>query len=296
MASVCTIGFSDKRLLSRLENRLASYDYLPVGLKNGKCDLTVAYENGMLHFSDNGRSRLHTPPESFFKATGQTLRDFSALIDSESGFRTLTFLSLFGALPLTLFILVHGFFAGLLFVIPSIFLRHAAASILCLFIGIGLVIPLYLISDHTLSSEEDIRAALSSNDWRRQSSALRKISSSKMDPMDFQVGDLMGSNADEPFAASPHVPVRYWYASALGNSRDLKAYEILVEMTGDPHPNVACMAYSSLGRFGNKQAVDLIKNRIAMSSHWYVQWYAYRALRQLGWTQRVSDTGRALLP
>jgi HEAT repeat protein len=45
------------------------------------------------------------------------------------------------------------------------------------------------------------------------------------------------------------------------------------------------MAFYALGQRGDRQAIQEILTRIETSKHWYNQWYAYRALRCLGWKQ-----------
>jgi HEAT repeat protein len=101
-----------------------------------------------------------------------------------------------------------------------------------------------------------------------------------MDVSDFQ--------AYQGMLASPHIPERYWLVRALGVSKQPEAYEDLLTFLDDPHPNVVCMAFYALGRRGDKRAVSEIIKRIETSDHWYNQWYAYKALRRLGWRQRKS--------
>jgi hypothetical protein len=48
------------------------------------------------------------------------------------------------------------------------------------------------------------------------------------------------------------------------------------------------MAFHGLGRRGDSRGVSEILTRIKTSDHWYNQWYAYKALRGLGWKQRKS--------
>ncbi|MBW1701613.1 MAG: HEAT repeat domain-containing protein [Deltaproteobacteria bacterium] len=62
----------------------------------------------------------------------------------------------------------------------------------------------------------------------------------------------------------------------------------LLSFLDDPHPNVVCMAFYSLGRRGNMESAKKIMNRFETSDHWYEQWYAYKALRTLGWKQTKS--------
>ena len=67
--------------------------------------------------------------------------------------------------------------------------------------------------------------------------------------------------------------------------RQPETYKDLLVFLDDSYPNVVCMAFHSLGQRGKKRIVREIVKRIERSDHWYEQWYAYRALRTLGWTQ-----------
>lgn len=92
---------------------------------------------------------------------------------------------------------------------------------------------------------------------------------------------------------SPYIPVRYWLARVLGASRQPDNYKDQLVFLDDPCPNVVCMAFHSLGQRGknqrgNKRIIREIVKRIETSDHWYEQWYAYKALRNLGWNQARS--------
>jgi HEAT repeat protein len=87
---------------------------------------------------------------------------------------------------------------------------------------------------------------------------------------------------------SPHIPERYWLVKALGVSRQPETYKDLMRFVDDPHPNVVRMAFDSLGQRGDTSAINVIMKRIETSDHWYEQWYAYKALRKLGWKQAKS--------
>lgn len=264
-------------LRNQIETKLVAFDYLPVEREQA-CDLFVATESGQLILSGRSSVVIKTTLSDFFKSPRSVFETFSQKADVHGGLRMITFFSLFVAFPLTMIILVHGFFSFLLFMIHPVYLRHSAASALCLFIGIGAAVPLYFSPDPGLMPHAEIQDRLSSDDWRDQRIALKAIANDSMDPLVFDI--------NERISLSPHVAVRYWYASALGNSRNKSAAKILRRMIDDPHPNVACAAYSGLGRSGAKKYIGDIKTRIILSDHWYVQWYAYKALRQLGWTQK----------
>jgi HEAT repeat protein len=85
--------------------------------------------------------------------------------------------------------------------------------------------------------------------------------------------------------ASPYIAERYWYVRALGANRSTAAGKALMTALDDPNTNVVCMAYYSLGRSGNTNVIDELKKRILSSNKWYEQFYAYRAIRALGWQQ-----------
>ena len=279
MAPVCTGGIRDENLKRRIEDTLVGYDYLPVD-QNSPCDLYIDQETESLVLSNRKNAVIQTSTAAFFDSPGKVLGEFSENTDTQSYFRMIIFYSLFSALPLSLFLLVHAFFAALLFIVSPVFLRHAMASMLCMLIGVGAALPLYASPDHKMASPDDIRAGLASDDWRHQRSALRAIPEVSTVPTQYNL------HAHGHLSSSRHVPVRYWYASALGGSRHPEAVDMLIRMLDDPHPNVACTAYFGLGRSGGRQAINEIKRRITESDHWYVQWYAYRSLRRLGWTQK----------
>jgi HEAT repeat protein len=53
----------------------------------------------------------------------------------------------------------------------------------------------------------------------------------------------------------------------------------------DPCPNVVSTAFYAIGQRRDKRAINEIIKRIEVSDDWYNQWYAYKALRNLGWKQ-----------
>jgi HEAT repeat protein len=88
--------------------------------------------------------------------------------------------------------------------------------------------------------------------------------------------------------ASPHIAVRYWLARALGKSRKQETYQDLLTLLNASQPNVVCQALYSIGQRGDSDAIDNILQVMGAFDHWYVQRYAYQALRELGWKHRRS--------
>jgi hypothetical protein len=128
--------------------------------------------------------------------------------------------------------------------------------------------------------EENLSSALKSDHWYDRVMALKKIDKDKMDISRF-------GNYQE-MMSSPYIPVRYWLAKVLGTGDDPDRYKNLQILMDDPSPNVVCMAYYSAGERGDKRNIKELLKRIKRSDHWYEQWYAYRALRFLGWKQTIS--------
>lgn len=283
MVPACTGGIGDPDIQQRVKRALAANDWLPVS-ENRACEVHVSTEGGRLFLSGPGKTVLETTPASFLEAPGRALASFSRLSDSGGIFRKATYISLFSALPLSLFIFLHGVIAAALLPVRQVFHRHMLASALCLLIGLATAAVMYTGSDASPETPEEIRAGLASGDWRKQRDALRAIIDHRMDPMRYGIDDRLA------FGGS--VALRYWYAASLGWSRHPAAYDLLLEMIDDPHPNVACMAYASLGRLGDHRAIAEIRNRIGRIEHWYVQWYAYQSMRRLGWTQEQFVTNR----
>jgi len=283
MVPACTGGIDDPDLRGSVKSALMAHDWLPVS-ENRVCAVHVSMEEGRLLLSGPGGALLETTPASFLEAPGRALESFSRLSDAGGIFRKATYVSLFTALPLALFILFHGVIIPALFPVRQVFYRHMLASALCLLIGVAAAVVMYTGSDASAETPAEIRAALASGDWRKQRDALRAIIDHRMDPMRY------GIDGREAFGGS--AALRYWYAASLGWSRHPAAYDRLLEMVDDPHPNVACMAYASLGRLGDTRAIGEIRDRIGETGHWYVQWYAYQSMRRLGWTQEQSVTNR----
>jgi hypothetical protein len=126
----------------------------------------------------------------------------------------------------------------------------------------------------------DPARALVSEQWETRVAALKLIERKKLD-----VGDF------EPYPRlmkSHHVAERYWFVRTLGFSRRTGTYRDLLSFLDDPNPGVVSMAYYALGQRKDSRAVPEILKRIETSSDWYNQWYAYRALRHLGWKQSRS--------
>jgi len=272
----CQVGsVKDQAVVRKIENILTRYDYLPVAARV-PFDLEIMASADVLSFRHHGKTVFETSPAEFFAQPEKILTYFSAETDKHGFFRQATIVCLLLGFPITLYVMV---FAAIHFVFQFLGRPERASLItgaLCFLTGLALLAPLRVGRSKTTDATE-VSKALASEYWQQRVTALRRVVEEGM-----EIGNLP---AYQRMITSPHVPERYWLAKALGESQDPRTYEDLVRFLDDPHPNVVSMAFYGLGQRGDKKALRTILKRIETSDHWYNQWYAYRALRDLGWEQ-----------
>lgn len=268
----------NKSIVRSLERRLLAFDYINVR-GYATVDLKIGEQGEDLVFENRGREILRTTAKNFFSDPGNVLKEFSIKSDRHAFFRKFTFYSLLVTFPITLYVFLYSllrFLAGFFLHIRA---SSVIASILCLLFGMTLLV-LFVHNREKKIEVKELPEALKSARWQKRVAALRTIQQKGMEVGDFQEYQKM--------LASPHIPERYWLVKALGVSRKSETYIDLLAFLDDPHPNVVCMAFYALGQRGDRRAVKEIIKRIKMSDQWYNQWYAYSALRSLGWKQTKS--------
>jgi len=261
-----------------LEKALLAADFLP--LPAGKpVDLTITRRRERLILSNNNREILQTTVGELVTRTGNLLQTYSNRCDRNGTLRFLTFLSLLLGFPTLLYILLYTVFH---LVLRAIFrCRHSAvlASLLCLLVGLG-VLGIFHDSRSQSVSRKELSTALASNRWQRRVAALKLIEKSGIDVSQF------GAYSELFDGMLPQE--RYWLAKALAVSRNPATIKDLLQLVDDENLNVRSMAYKALGNRSNRRVQRDILERIPISGSWYVQAYAYRSLRALGWQQKKS--------
>ncbi len=265
-------------LLARVEMELLDRDYLAVETDDA-VDLKVVQDGGMLAFNHEGRTILQTTLADFLSKPATELEEFSAKSDRHGFFRHFTFYSLLVGLPLALYLLLHTLIRLLCCFFLDVRISSLIASILCLIVGLSILIPFHYMR-WTDMDLKDVPRALASESWQKRVAALKIIERKGLEVSSFQPYPKL--------LASPHIAERYWLARALAVSRRPETYRDLLAFLDDPHPNVVSMAFYGIGQRGDIRGVSEILTRIKTSDHWYNQWYAYKALRALGWKQRKS--------
>jgi len=273
----CSLGPIGQEPVERLlRNALINRDYLDVGIDK-TVDLKIIKEADFLVFENRGKIILKTSLKDFLSDTSKVLEQFSVKSDRHRFFRKFTLFSLVAGFPIFLYILVFSLFRFVLSLIPGLKNASAYASILCFITGIGLLIPFCHMGEKEVNVK-NVAKALESEIRIERVEALKIIIQRKA-----EIGNY---RAYQNMLKSTYVPELYWLVKALGVSRKSVTYNDLLTFLDNPHPNVVCMALYALGRRGDKSAVKKILKKIEISDHWYCQWYAYKALRTLGWKQK----------
>ena len=275
----CNLEQIRKRSLKKLlKGKLLHYDYLNTG-GDGKVDLTIRKEGETLIFENGGKEILKTTANDFLSAPASTLKQFSSETDRYSFFRQFTFLSLLIGFPITLYLFLYTILLWLLCRFFDLKTSSVATSILCFSAGVLLLIPVCFGSGEKIE-EDDLARVFSSGSWQERVAALKFVQKKRV--------DISGFGAYGRMLTSPHITERYWLTKALGVSRSHETYRDLSGLLDDPSPCVVSMAFMALGERGDRKAVPEILKRIEISDHWYPQWYAYKALKVLGWKQSRS--------
>jgi hypothetical protein len=262
----------------RLEAFLRKYDYLPVAA-GPRTDVAIRIADNRLFFSVQDRTVLRTDIDSFLQSPGESLARISSRSDRNNFTRRILAVSLF-CLPVFLYAFFFSIFQ-LVFrrisgAVPGFWLSSGG----CLVLGVAILIGFRLLAFSDIPAN-DLKKYLASDSPDLRVAALRTIASHDLDPYDYLGGKLATIPA--------YVPERIWWAISLDNSSAPETDELLMGLLDDPHPLVACKAYNAIGRRKYRAAVPAIIEKLETSRHWYVQGYAYHALRRLGWKQTASN-------
>ena len=258
-----------------LENILLNYDYIP--LKNDvNADLKIVAAEDDLNFKNRDKDVMQISPKAFLADPDKAIRAFENQSDTNSLLRQLTFIGLLFGLPLAVYVIIHGLISMLAgFFINS---RKASviASIFCFAICIILLFAFQLNRSRDLATQ-NLSEALSSKDWQARVAALKIIDEKGLEINQFKTYP--------EFLTSSHIAERYWLVRTLGNSKSPATYKYLLNFLNDPHPNIVTMALYAIGKRGDRDMIDDIIQIITTTDNWYIQWYAYKALRSIGWRQ-----------
>ncbi len=279
---------ADSRLnFGELQSKLVRHDYLRLNEKNnGKSvDLTLKEITGQeLMLEDHYGTTSKTTMAEILSAPKTILSQFSKSSDRNQGLRQLILIGLLFGLPFFIYgaLFCVGYSSFKWWLQPG--LAAAGSTALCLIVGVALWWMLWIpgsLPDQT----DELVSVLKNGHPNEQLAVLETLAHQRI--------DLTKIPFYQNLLQSPDIAVRYKVAQSLGSHRHRQSRESAEHLLKDSNPNVRCMALQSLGRLGDSDDIQLILKTIRESNHWYVQYYAYRALRRLGWVQPVGT--KALL-
>ncbi|MBU2488243.1 MAG: HEAT repeat domain-containing protein [Proteobacteria bacterium] len=252
---------------------LAMRDYFPVP-EGVPTDLLLRPSGQGLGLFHGKRKILEKDSREFKTHLEDALEEFSIETDNQEGVRTLTYYTLVFGFPLFLYLTLFaglekgvGFFRG-----PW---RWWLPGTVCMAIGLLALVPVRSLGGaHPEMEATDLLAS--------DSSIL--ITASIKKTME-EGKDICSLDTYESLLTNENTAVRYWTARALRGARCARAFDDLTALARDPHRNVRCKAMESMGHGGNPRAREVLLGILRDSGDWYVQMYAYRALKSLGWTQ-----------
>jgi hypothetical protein len=262
-----------------LESVLLNYDYIPLrGATN--TDLNIVVIQNDLNLENRGKAVMQISTAAFLADPGKVIRQFEKQSDTNGLLRQLTFISLLLGFPLAVYVIVHGLaciLAGILFnpKEASIF-----ASVFC-FLACIILLFAFQFSRGRDVSVPNLPEALESERWQVRVGALKIIDEKGL--------EISQYNSYPALLKSSQIAERYWLVRTLGNSRNPSTFSDLLHFLNDPHPNVVTMALYAIGKRGKRDMTDKIMKIITITDNWYIQWYAYKALRSIGWRQIKSN-------
>jgi hypothetical protein len=258
----------------RLEVAFLDQDYLPLP-EGQSVDVTAVLKDEVIHFNAPNVVQK-TDLVDFLADPEFYLDELSDRLDRNLPMRRFTLISLLIGLPAGLYLFLFCLFRGVFRFITTERRAAVGAGLCCLALGMILLTPIMI---GRMAVTDNVRTMFASDSWWSRTAGLRTAVEQKKDIAGFDY---------ERFINSPHVAERYWVAVALGESSDARTIPDLQRMLYDPDINVACMALRSMGLRRPADALGQVRRSLEATDHWYVQWYAYRALRALGWRQTVS--------
>ena len=279
MLKTCYVEkLEDPRSAVTIERALRTHEYLVIADRD-VADLRLHLQNSTLTLRPRSAEPVKIQHFSFINDPKSTLETVSLQADTSAFFRRLIFYGLLFGFPITLFVLLYGPISWFLGRWISSMYADLMASVLCFLTGLALFWPVWQ-SNTPPELLGDLTVAMTADRWQTRVAALQTI--------DLQKQPMPRKIQYDKSLKSKHISERYWLARMLAHSRSPQAYKDLLRLLKDPHPNVRCQAFYSLGNRQQRAAIQPITNAIRSTDHWYTQWYGYKALRRLGWVQPRS--------
>lgn len=269
----------------RMKDRLLDSDYFTLPATTAApVDLVCRKDGARLLFFRQGREvmtvsvREWWQPSGIADGAGDILEQFGTRTDTARTFRQATFYLLLGATPLTIYLVVFAVFA----VFPGLFFDMRLSSWLvpvlgCLFLG---VVVFYMDAPSPDKMDRaQIAQSVASGTRREKIAALRFIYRQGLDIQNFDGYQQVAEDGD--FAE------QYWLLKNYGHSHQPEVLNHIIAALDSRSAYVVCKAMESLrqqvGTIEPSAVKRLLLRELTASDNWYIQLYAYKFLRDLGW-------------
>lgn len=273
-------GNFEKGLAKRLERTLMNRSWL-VMPGNSPVDLDINVGADTLVFSHDGKTVFNSTAGEFLKKTVSILKDFSAKTDRHVFFRQFTFVSILFSCSVTLYLILFHVFR----LTVSLFSKKHGRAVMIACTLTVLAETAFLVSlvyeNKSPAEAKTAMAALQSGDRDERIRALKTLFRMNIHSGNFPMrGEML---------VSPFMPDRYWIAKIHRFGKGPEVYRDVVSLLDDAHPSVVYNALEALGELGKRKGADEILKRMRTFDHWYIQLYAHKTLRRLGWRQSRSE-------
>jgi hypothetical protein len=216
------------------------------------CDFAIKVDGDEIHAYHENRLLIKSNLGSFFSKSDNFFDKLNKL-DKNKYLRLLIHCSILFALPLLFYELLQILINCFSFFLPF---EKEKGAFFSLFISLT-VITIFLASCYYPLNQE------------KQNRGIRKKKFNEI---------VKFKNSKEPGK-------RIILCKYLTSKDSPDATEVLLSLLADPHLNVSCQAAHALGKQGNPEVLLELKNIVTGSEEWYRQWYAYKAMKNLGWNQ-----------
>ena len=258
-----------------LKQKILNDHYLPVDdVQAG--DIKITYDKNEVVLTGWHGEQLRVSLADFSNSPQRFFQQLSAKCDRLDNFRTTVFDGLMFGLPMGIYTFLFSIMSGLAAVRLGRDKGAGLTSAIWMVIGIVLYVQLAFLA-HGGANGKSPQELLESSSAKERLVGLRKSMNGGF--------DILKHPAYESLLHSPRVAERYWLARVLAGNRDKEGFEDLVDLLKDPAPNVRCQAIWALSRRPWDKPIKYVEDMARHSNHYYVQLYAYNALRRLGWRQ-----------
>ncbi len=272
---------SDPAAVERIKPRLISRDYLVIDAPDAPVDLSLSVTENAVILGEPLDLAVGVSVSEFLRSPDHYLDAYSEATDRNTALREFTFISLITVTGLVAYLLVYAPAR----LVAGVFLSSNRAAVVgagvCLAAGLAVLAAAeYRTPGPPLEPAAAVQA-LHSPELDLRVAALQTLAQQRIE---------IDGRFDWPkLLTSPHVVERYWLVHAFMVSRSEATLAGLYKLARDDHIGVAYQACAGLRLRKDRKAIPVLRGVVTNSLHWYVQGYAYRAMKALGWRQTGSS-------